>query len=72
MTDARGNFVPQIWILPPRAPKYEQCVVVNWLQVEVPQLSPMPVLGSLTRWRNREVFYFVKYEWPDWTARACR
>jgi len=68
MTDAYGGLIPQRWVLPERATKFEQQIIVNWLQVEVPKAPP--AAHRLTRWRNREVFEFIRYEWPDWTARC--
>jgi hypothetical protein len=72
MDELRG-IIPQRWVLPTQAVKYEQLVVINWLQVEVDQdkIATMPTLQHLTRWRNREVFWFIRNEWPDWTARVC-
>ena len=68
MSDAYGNIIPRRWVLPERAAKYEQQIFVNWLQMEVPDQPPKPVLHDLKGWRNREVFYFIRYKWPDWTA----
>lgn len=70
MTELRG-LIPQRWVLPERPAKYDQQIFVDWLKAEVPREAPMPTLDKLTRWRNREVFYFIRYEWPDWTADAC-
>ena len=51
---------------------YQQEVVVNWLEIEVDADAPkrMPVLYDLKGWRNIEVYCYVRYEMPDWTARA--
>lgn len=68
MSDAYGNIIPQRFVPPTRATKYEQQVIVNWLQVEVPH-KPMPQLDTLKGWRNIEVFWFIK-NGPDWTARC--
>ncbi len=72
MSDSYGNIIPQRFVLPQKATKYDQTIVVNWLQTEVPQKKDMPILKHLTRWRNKEVFYFVRYVWPDWTVGACQ
>lgn len=64
-------FPVRFW--PPLSPpKYDQCVIVNWLQTEVDMKAhkKMPILIRLSRWRNREVYswlqnhkeeYFVRY-----------
>jgi hypothetical protein len=73
MTDAYGNLIPQRFVPPARPVKYEQLVLVNWLQMEVPQnMLLAPVIDLLAGWRNIEVFYYVHYEMPDWTIGACR
>lgn len=70
MTDALGNIIPARWIPPDRPAKYDQEIVVHWLQMEAiadETLKGHPIIQSLSRWRNREV-----YEWVtsyDWTAR---
>jgi hypothetical protein len=69
MSDSYGNIIPQRWVVPERATKFEQQVIVNWLALEVPGDKALRAKAEpLTHWRNREVFHFIHYEWPDWTA----
>ncbi len=46
-------------------------VIINWLDIEVDETAPewRPLLNDLTGWRNREVYYYLQYVAPDWTAR---
>jgi hypothetical protein len=70
VSDSYGNIIPQRWVIPSRATKFEQQILVNWLQLEVPhkdQHKAEPLKG----WRNSEVYYFIKYVYPDWTMGAC-
>lgn len=70
MGDAYGNIIPARWVLPEKASKYEQQVFVNWLRVELPTSDAIAVKAKpLKGWRNAEVYYFIRFEWPDWTAR---
>jgi hypothetical protein len=43
-------------------PKYDQIIIVNWLQIEVDPGATikMPILNDLTRWRNYEVWQWVQ------------
>jgi hypothetical protein len=69
MDELRG-IIPARWVLPERARTYDQQILVNWLKVEVPVDSGIAVkTETLCGWRNAEVYYFIRYEWPDWTAR---
>jgi len=67
-----GTLLPFRWRMPQKAAKYDQHIIVNWLQIEVDPDAPrrMPTLDKLRGWRNVEVFYFIRDGW-DWTARAC-
>jgi hypothetical protein len=67
MTDATGGLIPARWVMPLWPQHYEQVVIVNWLQVELPRPTEMKALDELKGWRNREVFEYVKSY--DWTAR---
>ncbi len=68
-----GGQFPERWQLPSKPSKYDQHVIVNWLEIEVQTVRPInkALLNRLRGWRNREVFYFIRNEWPDWTASAC-
>lgn len=61
------DIFPTWYKAPQPTLKFDQVIVVNWLEMEVPH-KPMPALDPLKGWRNREVFFYVKYEMPDWTA----
>jgi hypothetical protein len=65
-----GSIIPLPYTLPPREQVYVQQIIVNWLDQEIDPDAPrrMPILKKLTRWRNREVYYFIRDSW-DWTAR---
>ena len=54
-----------------RLAKYDQSILVNWLMIEIDRLAVlrMPFLQQLRAWRNREVFYHIRYVAPDWTAK---
>jgi hypothetical protein len=63
MSDWQFNSIFPVRFWPPPSPaKYDQIVVVNWLQMEVDASAPikMPILNELTRWRNREVYRWVR------------
>lgn len=64
-----NSIFPVRYVPPEKAGTYEQIIIVNWLQMEVPQSKPMPILDKLTHWRNHEVYWFIK-DGPDWTARC--
>lgn len=66
-----GSLLPVKWLPPPREAKYDQQIIVNWLQLEVDPLatSKMPVLNILSGWRNIEVYYYI-HDGKDWTARV--
>ena len=63
-----SGWLPVKYVPKQRPAKYEQQVIVNWLEMEVDPSAPMrmPVLTNLSGWRNREVYYFV--HGYDWTA----
>jgi hypothetical protein len=65
------SLMPSPYSLPERALSYVQYVIINWLDVEVDETPPewRPLLNDLTGWRNREVYYYLEYVAPDWTAR---
>ncbi len=61
-----GSIVPVRYVPPIRAPKYEQRIIVDWLEGEVPRRRCLPTLDRIRGWRNREVFCFVRaYDWTD-------
>jgi len=65
------SLMPSPYRLPERALSYVQYVIINWLDIEVDETAPewRPLLNDLTGWRNREVYYYLQYVAPDWTAR---
>ena len=67
----RRSLIPSPYCLPERALSYVQYVIINWLDIEVDETAPerWPLLNDLTGWRNREVYYYLQYVAPDWTAR---
>lgn len=65
MIELRG-LIPARFLPPAEPTKYEQQVIVNWLELEVPRKTPVPMVDNLKGWRNREVFWFVRSY--DWTA----
>ena len=69
-----SGWFPVKYVPKQRPAKYEQQVLVNWLEMELDASAPkrMPVLYDLKGWRNREVFYYIRYEFGDWTAGAFR
>jgi hypothetical protein len=73
MSEPAGGLIPYRYIPAQQPAKTEQLIIVNWLAVEVPAPAAidMELLNSLSGWRNREVFYFIRYEWPDWTKDVC-
>lgn len=62
-----GSLLPVIWQVRANPVKYDQQILVNWLDVEVPGCEQHPILEELRGWRNREVFEYVRSY--DWTAR---
>jgi hypothetical protein len=72
MDTAFTKLFPTWYKLPPKERTYQSEIIVNWLQLEVdPSASiKMPILTKLRGWRNVEVWYYVTYEMPDWTARV--
>jgi len=65
MTDANGNIIPARFLLGLLPLKYEQEILVNWLEIEVPAEAPLLQLEELRGWRNREVYTYVQA--GDWT-----
>ena len=65
------DLLPVRYFLPPSAPKYDQYVFVNWLNVEVDPTAEirMPILRRISGQRNREVYVFVKYSYEDFMNR---
>jgi hypothetical protein len=65
------SLFPAPYRLPDRSAKYDQSILINWLEIEVDPLAifKMPSLQELRGWRNREVFYHIRYVAPDWTTR---
>ena len=66
MSDAYGNISPARFVLRLLPLSYQQEILVNWLDIEVPAKAPLHGLEELRNWRNREVYAYVK-AW-DWTA----
>ena len=66
MSDAYGNLIPARFALRLLPLSYQQEILVNWLEIEVPTKAPLHGLEELRCWRNREVYTHVK-AW-DWTA----
>jgi hypothetical protein len=68
------SLIPSPYRLPERALSFVQYVIINWLDIEVGETAPewRPLLNDLTGWRNREVYYYLQYVAPDWTARMYR
>ena len=54
------SFFPARYIPAPQPIKYEQLVFIKWLEIEVDRDHEMPVLQSLSHWRNRDVWHWVK------------
>lgn len=54
-------------------PKYDQEIVVHWLEQEVHcndrDGTLKPVLDRLRGWRNREVYVYIKVTSDDWWSR---
>ena len=69
-----GSLFPIKFWPPPKPAKYDRLIIINWLELEVDPRAPfrMPLLHFIKGWRNRDVYYFIRDEWPDWTARACQ
>jgi hypothetical protein len=69
-----GSLFPIKFWPPPKPAKYDRLIIINWLEFEVDPRAPfrMPLLHFIKGWRNRDVYYFIRDEWPDWTARACQ
>ena len=63
MSDWQFNSIFPVRYSPAQKPtKYDQIVVVNWLQVEVDMnaTKKMPKLNIIAGWRNREVWQWVQ------------
>ena len=65
--ELRGILPVKFWP-PPKPTKYEQLVIVNWLATEVPHKA-MPILDELSRWRNREVYFWIADHREEYYAR---
>ena len=61
------GWFPRIWRVRPNPAKFDQQVLVNWLDIEVPGHEKHAILEDLSGWRNREVFEYIRSY--DWTAR---
>ncbi len=67
MNEHLGSIIPARFLAPAKPIKYEQEVIINWLDVEVPCVSNyVQLVNRLRGWRNREVFWFVRS--CDWTT----
>lgn len=73
MDELRG-IVPMRFVPEASPPKYDQVIVVSWLEVEVDDTAAerMPILRALRGHRNREVFGFVKDTNGEWFNRLAR
>jgi len=71
-----SSIFPLRYVAPLPAPKYDQVVVLDWLDVEIDARAArrMPVLAKLRGHRNREVYQFVNATsdafWTRWFAKA--
>ncbi len=63
-----SGWFPVKYVPKQRPAKYDQQVLVNWLDLEVDDMAEiqMPILRRLAGHRNREVYYYIR-GW-DWTA----
>lgn len=57
-----NSILPVRYWPEPKDTKYDQVVIVNWLQIEVDMSATkkMPVLEIISGWRNREVWQWVQ------------
>lgn len=61
MSEWRFNSIfPQRFWPDEKPAKYDQIIIFNWLQIEVPLEKQMPVLNSLSHWRNYDVYCWVQ------------
>ena len=60
---------PRTWIVPLNPLKYDQIVILNWLEIQVTPnpTKEIPALKEVSGWRNREVYNWVKQDkvWVD-------
>jgi hypothetical protein len=69
-----GGMIPARYILPEKADKYDEVIVVGWLNVEVDKAASqksMALLDLLRGYRNREVYGFVKKTNDNWFNRLA-
>ncbi len=66
MTDHAGNIIPLRFVLRLLPPSFQQEIIVNWLDLEVPAAAPLHGLEAMRGWRNREVHTYIAAF--DWTA----
>lgn len=68
--DGLRSIIPARFIAPLWPVTYDQIIVIDWLQTEVPMGAEVDheLLQSLCGWRNIDVYYYIKYETRDWTA----
>ncbi|MGP0091822.1 MAG: hypothetical protein ACLPKB_17955 [Xanthobacteraceae bacterium] len=68
------DFLPTRYQAPIPPKKFDQVVLVNWLNIEVDRLAPlkMPILSRISGYRNREVFAFLQATgdefWSRWLS----
>lgn len=64
-----GSWFPVKFWPPAKPAKYEQCIIVNWLRIELDMTATtrMPILNVICGWRNAEVYWYLK-SLPDWTG----
>ncbi len=67
-----GGILPVQYIPAPSPPKYEQLVFINWLEIEVDQDYEMPVLESLSHWRNRDCWHWVQDHREEYYVRYAQ
>jgi hypothetical protein len=72
--DSFRQLIPSLYKARVPQQSFHEQIIVNWLDQELDPDAPkrMPILNDLSGWRNKEVYYYVTYEHPDWTVLACR
>lgn len=63
-----GGLIPARYILPETPIKYDEVIIVGWLDLEVDARAPerMPILNKLSGHRRRDVYGFIKKTNDDW------
>jgi hypothetical protein len=69
-----SNIFPTRYQAPIPPKKFDQVILVNWLDVEIDRLATlkMPILNYIVGHRNREIFAFLQTTgdefWSRWLA----